>query len=312
MGLLDKAKGSQVKINPDLNVLFSQLDSFESGIDFSIHLFRKLTEYLDIEKAALFLISENPNSFDCLLSKGYDKTTSNRLRLNENSHDSVEFLFFGNEKKSYHSVEPPPFLKDVMSSREYGLLDEIFWIPFIVSDGLFALIMISQWNSVFPDFWNDLFDSISSRYSLKIFNSRKSLLKQSPNTAARSYKTDLPDFIDKYRGRNTLILKIDLNPLIQLLSTSDGMSHINIKKEIQNVFRTMAGSYQEIFELSNNQLLLMLDRDRTADKDLFIHQISASLPLLFQDLKNPPQIDYLSYENPGDDESRDALISEFI
>jgi len=312
MGLLDKATGSQTAFDLELEEFFNKLDAFESGIDFSILLFRNFTDYFDVRKAALFLLSENMSSFDCLLTKGYDKTTSNRLRLDENSNDSDEFIYFRMNKKPYCSRQIPLFLKDFMSTREYGLLDELYWLPFFAENNLIALIMISQWDNIVPATWPVIFEKICKRYSSTIFNGRKSLLKSSETSIPRVNKSDLAEFLDKHRGRNFIIIKINLNPLIALLSESDGLNHVNVKRDILSVFRTMTGSEHEIFELHNNQLLLFLDKDRTPDKDLFMHQISASLPLLFQDLKSTPVIEYDFFENPFDEESRDAIIRDFI
>jgi len=312
MGLLDKARDSQNNISSGLNTLYKTLNSIQPGVDFSAQLFRYLIDFLEIEKAALFFISEKPRSFECLLTKGYDKTTSNRLRLDENCSESGEFSFFNSERKAFHSAEAPLFLKDYMSSREFGLLEDIYWLPFFVDDEMIALIMISHWNGIIPDSWESIFQAVSMRYSKTIFDSRKSLVKSPVAVSGRVSRQDLEDLFKGLAGRNVVIVKIDLNPLILLLSRKDGLSNVNIKREILSVIRTMAGAQQEIRELLNNQLILILDKDRTPDRDLFLHQISASLPLLFQNLETAPDIQYSFYENPVDDASRDALLSELL
>ena len=70
----------------------------------------------------------------------------------------------------------------------------------------------------------------------------------------------------------------------------------------------MAGPEQELVDLENNKILMILDKNRIPDKSLFIHQLSASLPLLFQDLKNPPVLDTRDFDLPNSEEALDELI----
>ncbi|WP_210411557.1 hypothetical protein [Oceanispirochaeta crateris] len=227
--------------------------------------------------------------------------------------DSKEFSLLLQNKSPLCTTEVPLFLKNYMSSREFGLLEDIYWLPFVVNDHLYSVIMITQWASFVPDDWEDSFQIISSRYSSKIFNSRKVLLENPVHSQRKPLKDDIAMILAAYEGRDIAIIKINLQPLMNLLSqTDDGLSHIHIKKEILSVFRTMAGSQQKILELDNNQILLFLDKLRISDKELFLHQLAASLPLIFQDLKSTPKLDFVEYKNPSNAEGRSELLREIL
>ncbi|QEN07407.1 hypothetical protein EXM22_05155 [Oceanispirochaeta crateris] len=313
MGLLNRAANSQIEEESVWSQFFNKVESIGSSVDFAAILFRYLTESFNIDKASLFLINDDHSSYDCLLSKGYDITTTNRLRLDNHVMDSKEFSLLLQNKSPLCTTEVPLFLKNYMSSREFGLLEDIYWLPFVVNDHLYSVIMITQWASFVPDDWEDSFQIISSRYSSKIFNSRKVLLENPVHSQRKPLKDDIAMILAAYEGRDIAIIKINLQPLMNLLSqTDDGLSHIHIKKEILSVFRTMAGSQQKILELDNNQILLFLDKLRISDKELFLHQLAASLPLIFQDLKSTPKLDFVEYKNPSNAEGRSELLREIL
>jgi hypothetical protein len=219
MGLLNRAKDSQTEIENNIwNQFFNKVDSLDTGIDFAAVLFRYLTEYLEIEKAGLFLSSDNFSSYNCLQSKGYDKTTTNRLRLDNKVFDSDVFSILKMHNKPLCSTEVPSFLKDYMSTREFGLLEEIYWLPFFAEENLFSVIMITQWNNFAAENWNESFKIISSRYSKKIYNSRKALVVNTEDSARKPQKEVIESALRRYNGKDITIIKVNLMSLVNLLS----------------------------------------------------------------------------------------------
>ncbi|MDC7233423.1 MAG: hypothetical protein PQJ58_09325, partial [Spirochaetales bacterium] len=265
------------------------------------------------EKGAVFLKSEHDNSYNCLSSTGYDKTTTNRLRLDANSTQNSAFTSMQSDKKSTRGTEAVSFLKDFMSSREFGLIEEIFWLPFFHANEIYSLIMISDWKGMIPDDCMTLFNRISTDFSQKMYNSRRALSRQDNTETRTSGKQDLLATFKGLSGRDVFIIEVNLKPLIsELLSRKKGLSIINLKNEILRVFKTMAGSGQEVLGIDTDRILMILDKNRVPDKSLFIHQLSSSLPLLFHDLTIAPELATKEYDVPQSDEELDELIKALI
>lgn len=309
MGLLDRARDSQVPVNGTGDDFLQKLHNLEKGVDYPVVLFQQLINHLSIEKAAVFFRSDSDDSFNCLSSKGYDKTTTNRLRMDRHTVETTEFTSMLTKKNSLVTAQTAHFLKEYMSSREFGLIEEIHWLPFFHENKIICIILISQWQNFVPDNWQTLFNSISSRFSLNVFNSRKALVLQCETNVRRPGKEELLDKLKALAGKDVYIIEVDLSPLIKMLmNLKEGLSMLNLKKEILSVFRTMAGPQQELIDLENNKVLLILDKQRVPDKSLFIHQLSASLPLLFQDLKTPPVLSTRDFDFPVTEDEQEELI----
>ena len=314
MGLLERARETLPEIEEEWIQFIKSLEKLNRGVDFSIALYRQFLNYFEIEKSALFFrTEENPEGLKCLSSMGYDKTTSNRLRLDERAMDSDFFHSLNTEKRSLlsHSCDLS-FFSDYFSSREFGLMEDLFWLPFIYGDGVVSLIMVSQWKSFPPDNWESRFAEISRRFSDYIYLSRKALSAQKPASVQKISDESLRLFIMERSNPDVHLFAIDLSQLIdKLLTDNGGMNRLNLKKEIISVFRTMAGPSQGVLDLENQKVLFMLDKARIADKALFLHQLSASLPLLFQDLSHPPELMTADFRIPESDEDW-AELSETL
>lgn len=301
MGLLDRASSSQSPDNkPDF---LSSLMNLERGVDFPVVLFQKIVHRYRVEKGALFFSSSR--GFTCLSSRGYDKTTTNRLRLDASASESAEFAEMLSTRGSLKSSGGPTTLKEYMSSREFGLLENIFWLPFFREDSIFCIILISQWGGIEPGNWSVDFNGISANMSEPLFNSRKSLAVE--KSEKRPGKNDLVEKLENLE--DAFLIEINLAPLIKsIIDIREGLSILNLKNEIHRVFKTLAGPSQDVIELDHERLLLVLDKHRTPDPGLFLHQLSASLPLLFQDLDEPPVLETKKYTPPGSAEELEDLI----
>lgn len=313
MGLLDRARDSQVQEYSAWEDLIQNLQKLTPGVDYPVVLFQQLTNYLSIQKGALFFRSDRGGLYECLSSRGYDKTTTSRLRMDSNTSDSDDFKEMLAETKCKLSNQGSPHLKEYMSSREFGLIDTIYWLPFFIENNIICVIMISEWKNLVPENWEDLFNRISREFSFNVYSSRKSLMKQDKTSARRLTRDELLKKINSLNMEHVFLIEVDLSPLIKLLmDLKEGLSILNLKKEILSVFRTMAGPEQELIDIEDNKILLILDRQRVPDKSLFIHQLSASLPLLFQDLKTAPVLNTRDFEFPESEDEQEQLIRTLI
>ena len=315
MGLLDRAQETLPAVEDEWIHFIRTLESLNRGVDFSLALFREMNHYFSIDKSALFFRTEEGDSdFICLSSRGYDKTTSNRLRLDKRVIDSDFFISLSdNRKPLQNNSQDVSFFKDYFSSREYGLMETLYWLPFFSENRIVCLIMISQWEAFPEDEWESRFSEISRLFSDIIYNSRKALINTEKTSGIKVSDSVLRDFIMNRSNPEVFLISVELTPLVEkLFNNGSGMSRVNLKNEIISVFRTMAGPNQSLLELENQKVLFMLDQTRISDKGLFIHQLSASLPLLFQDLSQPPQLDFNEYDIPKSEEDWQLISGKLL
>ena len=298
MGLLDKANNTHIKSESPLGSSFSRLISdikaLSSSVDYSTQIFRLICNHFSIEKAVLFFKSDEINNFISLCSSGYDITTNNRLRLDRNFFLDERIAANLSLGEPFCLDNPSPLLKDFFSLREYGLIDEMCFVPVFQEDELIALFVITEWNEFIPEDWTRDFREISETVSLPLLKSRRSLVNsdikydedESPdqeNTLRKILASEVKD--DLY------LIELNLSSLFKdLLSEKSGLTALNIKKEILSVFKTMSGGNVNIMELQNSRILLIQNKFRIPDIDLYMYQLAASLPLLYSSLDSAPDL----------------------
>lgn len=314
MGLLDKARNTQsiypelIKV-PDINKneddsnIFGRMHNLKNSIDYASNFFRIFCESLRIQKAVLFYKSEEQNSFLNLCSSGYDITTNNRLRLDESFfkesliHDSIS------KKLPFFIEDPSPLLKDYFSTREYGMIEEMYFIPVFHREELITLILVSEWKELVPDRWIPLLKKIAETVSTPLLNSRKVLLNTDvkyDETVIIDQEAAITEVIEAQKASELYLICLNLSHLMEVLITDgSGVTAVNIKKEILSVFKTMSGGDVDLFELTNNKILLIQKKDRIVNIDLYLYQLSASLPLLYTNLIDSPDLEphVISYPN---------------
>ena len=269
MGLLDRARDAQTRDYPvpaaaeaspaesDFNRVINELTALEPGLDYGAVLFRQTVENLAIDKGALFLQSGDGHDYYCLCNRGYDKTTSSRLRLEKDffSNPSVQKGF---EKSQPFTVKAPcPFLKDYFSNREYGLIEEIHIIPFNHNNSLFSLMLVTEWSELIPLGWEDLMRSLSLKTSEILFNSRLALISPSDSEYAGTaeIRRIISEILEEKPEQEMLFIRLSLDNLLnELTGSAGGLSAVNIKQEILSVFKTMSGGSAGIPRASHGAL----------------------------------------------------------
>lgn len=308
MGLLDKARNTQssssapetvqtpeINHNNEYSEIFVRIKNLANSIDYASNLFRILCETVLLEKAVLFYKSEEQENFLNLCSSGYDVTTNNRLRLDKSFFLDARIQNYLSEKRPFLMKEPSSLLMDYFSTREYGMVEEMYYIPIYHKAELIALILITEWRGPVPEQWISLFRNIAESVSNPLFNSRKVLVNTDvkyDETVSIDHEREITKLIKAQKDREFYFINLNLSHLMEELTKDcSGVTAINIKKEILSVFKTMSGGDVDLFELSNNKILLIQKKDKIPDIDLYIYQLSASLPLLYTNLNESPDLD---------------------
>ncbi len=314
MGLLVKALSTDFGYRDDpWEEFLAEARTLPLSLDYPSVLFTKLVNFLKISKAALFFKIPEGDGYKLLGAKGYDKTSSNRMRLPLHVMDTDFFRSLEKRKQALKMNKPPLWLKEFCSSREFGLFEELYWLPFVTDGKITALILVSEWEDMEDKRWFSRFQSIQKEFSASIWNSRKAL-REAPSVPEHKISREYLQNCCREMGASTpYIISMDLNPVIKELNTmQSGLNTRNHKPEIISLFRTMAGQRQRILEMEKNRILLILDRSSIPDSRLFLHQLSSSLPLLYQDLKTAPVLNYREFSLPQNDAEWGELIGALM
>ncbi len=316
MGLLTKAISVETgaEFQDELWTQFlSNARELPPTLDYPALLFKKIVDFFRMEKAALFFKLPGKNAYRLLASRGYDKTSANRMRLDEKATQSEFFKTLKKHKEALKLKEPPSWLKEFCSSREFGLFEELYWLPFVAEEKIIALILVSQWKDLEPPQWFKRFQAIQEEFSPSVWNSRKALRNSEGMPKEKFSREYLQNYCKQIQGTEAYIITLDLAPVIKQLNTMQGeLQSPNHKSEIRDLFQTMAGPRQKILEAGKNRLLLILDRSIIPDSPLFIHQLSSSLPLLYQELKSSPALNEREFHLPRNDKEWDELIEALM
>ena len=316
MGLLDKAEKSQnnekalienvekSSLDELSNEIYKKISSIKPGVDYGTIIFGILTKTLKISKAVLFFGSEK--SFYNLCSTGYDITTNHRLRLDNKFLENNEIRKSLSLKKPFILEKLPEEMKDFFSIREYGLLENVYIIPFWYETRMASILMITEWENFLPENWETFFLAISGIVSTPLSKSRMALLDEDDSFEMNQTANHLDRIkeilaIDSDNGY--YLINLDLGTLFSnLFNENSGLTAVHIKKEVLSVFRTMSGGDVDLLELPEDHVLLIQKKERIPNPDLYLFQLSASLPLLYSNLKNPPDLNprIKLFNNPED------------
>ena len=270
MGLLDKARNTQTlssapKIenipvegrNQEYPDLIRRIKSLSNSIDYASNFFKLLCETILINKGVFFYQSDEQDSFINLCSCGYDVTTNSRLRLDESFFQESIIRNKLSEKLPFLINDPSPVLKNYFSTREYGMIEEMYFLPLYHGDKLIALLLVTEWKELVPDHWMELFRTVSDTVSGPLLNSRKVLVEASEKydeTETINHEVAVTELINELKERDLYLITLNLIHLMDKLITDDsGVTAVNIKKEILSVFDEIPHSIFVIKLVGNNR-----------------------------------------------------------
>ncbi|MCG8484337.1 MAG: hypothetical protein MJA31_13575, partial [Clostridia bacterium] len=144
MGLLDKALGVEKdagEFGSAIGSLARELQSESNGLDFPAVLFSRISKALSIRKGAL-LLPEKEGKFVPWSIKGFDETTSRRIRIPDSLIQSIW------DSPSYSFIELKgseiDLMKDYFSFREYSVAKSILIAPIKAEKEILALLFICE------------------------------------------------------------------------------------------------------------------------------------------------------------------------
>lgn len=273
MGLLQKAKEQtsnsaqtrEIKFNSVIN----NLKQYVNRIEFYPNLFRELIGLFGIEKGALLIKEDNKFILNSII--GYDETTKNRLRLDEE------------ELEKYLTSKNPKSLEKYFSIRETITLDRIDILTFKNSDKTMGILLISQYRTM----------SIPSTQELQYYCSKlENLWKENPLNRLQKgneLTLEIKDSIISYahsvkNSENRIIfIKFNIEGIITALTSSDSLTtSSSIRSNINKMLKSFINKRGEVFQLNSNEILLaILDKNQFVNASVIQSQIMSAFKTVF-------------------------------
>ena len=300
MGLLTKAlnRGKEHTPSPVLNkfsestsflakAMSKTKSSFKTGEIPSANSIYSISEYFNMfqkyfSKGALLLkISLSSELLYPLCIKGYDKTTSNRLRFPANESIFTKSSYLLN-KDQIKELEP------FFSTREFGLVEQVIILPLIhdrVSFGCFIITETKESVSM-KDLADKLFSAIGKDGN-ELFNLRYGKL---PSTGNTIYKTDNLLFdLDKSLKEKSdfLLIELDINKYLSVYENK--VEYINlsfISYDLINLLTSMFSGNGLVYTISTGIIAVIFNSKSIRNLNILNHQIILAVSGIFPDFNN--------------------------
>ena len=314
MGLLNKVLtmdnvGST--FSPDITRLMSSLNSGSTGLDFPSKLFSQIKKELQITKGAI-LLPEDDSLFVPWAETGFDRTTSRRIRLpqtlinsmlNWNDYDILEL------RESDIGV-----MSEFFSFREFSVTDSILLAPILAEKKLIAIIFISEGEILNQsrDFKLRLFQDLSNETGPLLISKRDNIVNKLEDVSQKDLvKEDIvSNFIDKNAEKNFLIIKVDVQKVIEHLLQNDSSAiSFRIKQDILRLIKTLIADKGEVVNNNSNSLIILLNGNRVEEAELLIHQIGLSINYFYKINSQNFKLDHLIKIYPEDGKNVEQLLS---
>ncbi len=288
----------------DFSTLILSSDSHQLTVPASI--FNFLKNNFDLIKGALFFLDSGENIFLPWAISGYDNTTFNRLRFTAEDIDSLPGKTSANP--FFLPKSQKKLLKKYFSSREYGLLDDLLFIPFTDKTGkIISFFLITELNSIFTTYedliyYTDLFRKTAGTAVGSFYLKRRSGKDSSVFLKSDSILKEL----EIYSSNNTLnksffVLFIDTESINKkIISLSPDLNSTGFNREIMGVFSALSSSSGKIYSINSNYLFIIINSPALYDKDLLLHQIHLLLNNILPGLHDS-ESDYINiFSYPSD------------
>ena len=271
--------GKPIRSGPAL----AELEEASAGIEFPLKLFEVLKRDLVLDKAALFLLDSAEDSFLPWALSGFDKTTSNRLRipsafLKDNFPDRNAEI--GLLEKQQLSA-----LKNYFSIREFSVIEKALFTIYYHKErpfGLFAAFFSED----------DSFDRENSfAYLAKLRPLCSGKLAHShwdtgtnPDSARFPESRDLLKELDSKiteagatnRKLSIIILKLD-ETVAEILKFASYADPLRLKKEIVRLLSSMVPDNTSFLKTDTEMFVLMLLGRSRYDEKILNLQFSQTL-----------------------------------
>ena len=311
--------GAEEKSEKKEDLIKKEISGLQDGIEAPAQLFSILKNNLGFSKAALLLYDPLRMVFAPWASCGYDKTTLHRLRI-PLGYNKIFNQVANGDLLILSAKEELAGFKKCFSSREFAILSNIIFAPFIVTEKLIAVLVIT--NSEPPGTGDDtaLLSRISAHAAPIIHRAREEKLKDLKQESASSPES-LQDHVRtlaetcKQQGTPFIIIKISLERVIKsIVHNNPYLDSFRLREDILNLMRSFLADIGSIRNLNQHHLLLLIYAMPEADAELLIYQIGLAFRKFFRELASEQKIYFNEAYKvfPDDREEVLELLSELV
>lgn len=283
MGLLSRAIGvrGQSGSGPERGV--STQNESRKDYLYPQVLFAELAETLNIRKGALFLKEAGDGCFYPMVIKGYDKTTTLRIRIPGDTIPAADGLYYSDSAAGFD------YLRPYMSSREFGLLEYLWILPIKHGDEPFALLFISDSDLGPRDIRKILEEGEISVMSDYLFRSRRKFAALTHYALLIEYDElvdSLGEMIRENRKRNSsfVCFTLKVNELLDSMAINAAYVSMQfVRHDILKVLYQMVDGIGRLYYIDRDIAVFILYNRSIKNFEIIKHQIRLSLSVIFSD-----------------------------
>jgi len=280
MGLLDRVRILDNDIVPENKVAeISSIPHSPDNVDYPGAVFQVFKAIIGFNKGALLLHDTVESGFYPWISKGFDRTTTRRLRI------PVNLPLLLDSDKSLLSIRTED-LSEMLSNRESDLIKEILILKLGAPESPSALLLASDLSE------SDI--STETKIELKklcrklgegITKSRL-MLDYSPVDEI----TDLSQWLGSWGEEKAVLVTLDITNAIEtVIDSISGLELYRARKDVVNLIKHLTGRMGRLYDLKEGRVLILFPRNRLPDYELYLHHLSHSFSSVFYDLDHPPE-----------------------
>ena len=269
--------------------ILSAVASVRGGVELPSRLFTVLTTLLGIRKGALLLYDPVRLVYAPWAVRGYDQTTTRRMRIPLGANEAWNAL--GNGHPIFLDGAPAlaPFQR-YFSSREFAAVNRLVLVPLISEDKLIAVFELTEIDSPFAS--DEELSSCLARAAEtaapRVYKARAARIASSAPGKARPEPLTLTDEPGNFlaslgTSRTTvLLLSLSLEDYANgVLQAHEHLDPFRLHEDLVYFLGSFLVDVGTLLSLKQGRFIIALADFDAAGLDLFSHQLSMFLQSLF-------------------------------
>ncbi len=265
--------------------LLGAIDSIPDGVELPSRLFSVIASKLGVRKGALLLYDPARLVYAPWASQGYDTTTLHRLRIPLGANQSFNALANGDPLILSDPGSLGPY-QGFFSSREFSTVSRLVLAPFIASDRLVGVLLLSELDPQLPGH-ADILECLAAVVrsgSARVDTARERRLAAA-GTAAVQAPASLEEQASRFvggAGGPALFMALSLEDYARgVLAGHEHLDPFRLHEDIRYFLGAFVADAGTALAIRQGLFIVGLRDIDPADVDLFLHQLTLYLDGLF-------------------------------
>jgi hypothetical protein len=272
-----------------LEETLSAIASLRGGVELPSRLFTVLTSLLGVRKGALLLYDPVRLVYAPWAVRGYDQTTTHRMRIPLGANEAWNAL--GNGRPIFLAGAPAlaPFQR-YFSSREFSSVTRLVLVPFISENKLIAVFELTEIDSPFSsdDELSACLAQAAEAGAPRIYQARAAQIAASGSGGGRPQPVTVRDepaqFVSSLGSSRTTVLLLALSLEDYATSVLQAHEHLDpfrLHEDLLYFLGSFLVDVGKLFPVRQGRFVIALPDFDPAGLDLLTHQLSMFLQGLF-------------------------------